>query len=69
MIKAYGCHHVGYLRLWRIEKGYGMAVKFPDGFYWGGATAANQFEGAWDVDGRGPSTDDSSWAAASRRRA
>ena len=35
-----------------------MAVKFPDGFYWGGATAANQFEGAWDVDGRGPSTDD-----------
>ena len=35
-----------------------MAVKFPDGFYWGGATAANQFEGAWDVDGRGPSVDD-----------
>ena len=35
-----------------------MAVKFPDDFYWGGATAANQFEGAWDVDGRGPSTDD-----------
>ena len=35
-----------------------MAVKFPEGFYWGGATAANQFEGAWDVDGRGPSVDD-----------
>ncbi len=35
-----------------------MAVKFPEGFYWGGATAATQFEGAWDVDGRGPSVDD-----------
>ena len=21
-------------------------IKFPEGFYWGGATAANQFEGA-----------------------
>ena len=31
---------------------------FPEGFFWGGATAANQFEGAWDVDGRGPSVDD-----------
>ena len=35
-----------------------MAVKFPEGFFWGGATAANQFEGAWNVDGRGPSVDD-----------
>lgn len=26
---------------------------FPDDFYWGGATAANQCEGAYDVDGRG----------------
>ena len=29
-----------------------------DGFLWGGAVAANQFEGAWDVDGKGPSTSD-----------
>ena len=35
-----------------------MAKAFPEGFYWGGATAANQFEGAWNVDGRGPSVDD-----------
>jgi hypothetical protein len=35
-----------------------MAVTFPKGFYWGGATAANQIEGAWNVDGRGPSVDD-----------
>ena len=33
-------------------------IRFPEGFYWGGATAANQFEGAWNVDGRGPSVDD-----------
>lgn len=31
---------------------------FPEGFLWGGAIAANQAEGAWDVDGRGPSVDD-----------
>lgn len=35
-----------------------MSKRFPDGFFWGGATAANQFEGAWDKDGRGPSVDD-----------
>jgi 6-phospho-beta-glucosidase len=35
-----------------------MAAAFPKGFYWGGATAANQLEGAWDLDGRGPSVDD-----------
>ena len=29
----------------------------PD-FLWGGAVAANQYEGAWDVDGKGPSTSD-----------
>ncbi|MEK3758224.1 family 1 glycosylhydrolase [Paenibacillus sp. FSL P4-0338] len=31
---------------------------FPDGFLWGGAIAANQAEGAWDVDGKGLSTAD-----------
>lgn len=27
-------------------------------FLWGGATAANQFEGGWDADGKGPSVPD-----------
>lgn len=31
---------------------------FPDGFLWGGATAANQIEGAYDVDGKGLSVQD-----------
>ncbi len=31
---------------------------FPEGFLWGGACAANQFEGAWDLDGKGPSVSD-----------
>lgn len=31
---------------------------FPKGFYWGGATAANQCEGAWNIDGRGPAKSD-----------
>ena len=26
--------------------------RFPDDFLWGGATAANQFEGAWNIDGK-----------------
>lgn len=30
----------------------------PKDFLWGGATAANQCEGAWDVDGKGPSMAD-----------
>ena len=33
-------------------------MAFPKGFLWGGACAANQFEGAWDVDGKGPSVPD-----------
>lgn len=33
-------------------------MRFPEGFLWGGATAANQCEGAWNVDGKGPSTAD-----------
>ena len=31
---------------------------FRSDFLWGGATAANQYEGAWAVDGKGPSTAD-----------
>ena len=31
---------------------------FRDDFLWGGACAANQFEGAWDVDGKGDSVID-----------
>lgn len=31
---------------------------FPKDFLWGGAVAANQFEGAWDADGKGPSVSD-----------
>ena len=34
-----------------------MSVLKKD-FLWGGATAANQFEGAWNVDGKGPSVSD-----------
>ena len=34
--------------------------KFPKEFLWGGATAANQCEGAWDVDGKGLSVADCS---------
>ena len=31
---------------------------FPENFLWGGATAANQFEGAYNVDGKGLSVQD-----------
>lgn len=30
---------------------------FPDNFMWGGATAANQVEGAWNEDGKGMTID------------
>src|SRR5699024_5151472 len=33
-------------------------MRMPDGFLWGGATAANQCEGAYNVDGRGLSSVD-----------
>lgn len=32
--------------------------KFPEGFLWGGATAANQFEGGWNEGGKGWSVSD-----------
>ncbi|WP_440108666.1 family 1 glycosylhydrolase [Paenibacillus sp. QZ-Y1] len=31
-------------------------MKMKEGFYWGGATAANQFEGGWNKGSKGPST-------------
>ncbi len=33
-------------------------AKLPKGFLWGGATAANQFEGGWNEDGKGVSAAD-----------
>ncbi len=33
-------------------------MTFRNDFLWGGATAANQMEGAWNVDGKGPSVPD-----------
>ncbi|CYW55499.1 glycoside hydrolase family 1 protein [Streptococcus suis] len=35
-----------------------MTKQFPKGFLWGGATAANQYEGGWNLGGRGPATSD-----------
>ncbi|MFD1804279.1 6-phospho-beta-glucosidase [Mixta tenebrionis] len=35
-----------------------MTTKFPAGFLWGGALAANQAEGAWREGGKGPATVD-----------
>lgn len=35
-----------------------MERKFPDGFLWGGATAANQYEGGWTLGGKGISVSD-----------
>ena len=33
-------------------------MSFPANFMWGGATAANQFEGGWNEGGRGASVAD-----------
>lgn len=33
-------------------------LKFPNDFLWGGATAANQVEGAWNEDGKGMTIED-----------
>ncbi len=33
-------------------------MSFKQGFLWGGATAANQLEGAWNIDGKGPAVPD-----------
>lgn len=35
-----------------------MTLRFPDGFLWGGAVAANQVEGAYQTGGKGLSTSD-----------
>lgn len=35
-----------------------MKTAFPKNFLWGGATAANQCEGAYNVDGKGLSIQD-----------
>ena len=42
-------------------------MSFKHNFYWGGATAANQFEGAWDEDGRKDSVVDH-YAAGDKNR-
>ena len=41
-------------------------MPFPKGFFWGGATAANQCEGAWNEGGRGPSETDYALVGASK---
>ena len=41
---------------------------FPKGFLWGGATAANQVEGAWKIDGKGMSTAEVVQKADNRRQ-
>ncbi|MFU2222537.1 6-phospho-beta-glucosidase [Streptococcus pluranimalium] len=45
-----------------------MSKQFPKEFLWGGATAANQYEGAWDQGGRGPATSDTARAVAPEER-
>ena len=33
-------------------------MAFKEGFLWGGATAANQYEGAWNIGNKGVSSAD-----------
>ncbi len=42
-------------------------MRFPENFLWGGATAANQCEGGWDVDGRGMTLSDFSTAGTQKQ--
>lgn len=42
--------------------------EFPKDFLWGGALAANQCEGAWNIDGKGVSVADVQTKGASRFR-
>ncbi len=42
-------------------------MSFPKGFYWGGATAANQLEGAWQEGGKGVSCSDISTGGSATR--
>ena len=35
-----------------------MGYEMPNDFLWGGAVAAHQLEGGWNIDGRGPSVSD-----------
>lgn len=37
---------------------HNVPTGFPNNFLWGGAVAANQLEGAWDIDGKGMSIAD-----------
>ncbi len=37
---------------------YNHIKPFPESFLWGGSTSAYQVEGAWNVDGKGPSVID-----------